>query len=339
MQKITNITLIKVIDSNKIECKDLLIDNISMNKLANSLQKLKDKGLKLYNEQTIENIFKPLTRYKIEYLKNDFNKSFQAIISDKIIDNIQSDHIPFMKNIKFENIKEYSAIAYSYLKNNKFEIEIYKITGSLYAKNKFGICSNNSDGSKRMQIHEMQNMLYMPTKHCICNINNCDSNKIVMKIFKANDFNDIFKANKIKRQLSKNTINRFSQEIDPLKITKSNTTVLFEKDNFGKVKKEIVDNILNIECINNSFSRFRGIKSNTINTIDIKRLENLVNVLKKHVNTFKDSKFEMKNIPEVDVEKNTIKINENQIAIFSAMLENKIVEKLLNGKIEVPYYS
>lgn len=50
-----------------------------------------------------------------------------------------------------------------------------------------------------------------------------------------------------------------------------------------------------------------------------------------------EANFELKNIPTLD-EKGNLIVNADSTPIFAALLENKIIQRLLNNDIEIPYY-
>lgn len=43
-------------------------------------------------------------------------------------------------------------------------------------------------------------------------------------------------------------------------------------------------------------------------------------------------------IPRIDTKEKQIYVDEKSIKIFAAMLNNEIIQKLLDGTIEIPYY-
>lgn len=46
----------------------------------------------------------------------------------------------------------------------------------------------------------------------------------------------------------------------------------------------------------------------------------------------------VQDIPRIDLENNKIYVDDKSVKIFAAMLNNEIIQKLLDEKIEIPYY-
>ena len=64
----------------------------------------------------------------------------------------------------------------------------------------------------------------------------------------------------------------------------------------------------------------------------------LQSALKKFVKNNADAGFEQKNIPVFDAKAKELKVSEDSIPTFAALLDNKVIQRLLNNQIEIPYY-
>lgn len=86
------------------------------------------------------------------------------------------------------------------------------------------------------------------------------------------------------------------------------------------------------------FARFKGTKSSTIQKIGIDKLEQALDRLKAYVESDATAKFSIINIPSIDKEKLEIFVTEDQVPILAALLENKVIERILDKSIRVPYF-
>lgn len=66
--------------------------------------------------------------------------------------------------------------------------------------------------------------------------------------------------------------------------------------------------------------------------------ENTIDRLKAYVESDATAKFSIINIPSIDKEKLEIFITEDQVPILAALLENKVIERILDKSIRVPYF-
>ena len=69
-----------------------------------------------------------------------------------------------------------------------------------------------------------------------------------------------------------------------------------------------------------------------------KFLLKILDTLKDFVKNNADAGFEQKNIPVFDADAKELKVSEDSIPTFAALLDNKVIRRLLNNQIEIPYY-
>ena len=117
----------------------------------------------------------------------------------------------------------------------------------------------------------------------------------------------------------------------PLTLTENDTSVSF--DDIDKVKKFVQNN----ESVAETFAKFKGNGNAMIQKQPLRKVKAVFERLRNYAKSRADASFSEKNIPTIDG--NEIKVTEYSVPIFSGLIENKIIERLLNGDIEIPYYS
>lgn len=157
-----------------------------------------------------------------------------------------------------------------------------------------------------------------------------------VNVYNALGFDNLFETFDTQKKYVENTLNKFSDSQSPTLLTIDKVKVQI-KENNEDVRKLIYSN----EKLTKTFSSFTGSSRNTIQKIGSSRVKDVLEKLNNYVQENADSKFESINIPQLIEEdgKAVLKVDVDSAPIFAALLENKIIQRLLNDKIQIPYYN
>lgn len=110
-------------------------------------------------------------------------------------------------------------------------------------------------------------------------------------------------------------------------------------DKQGNNKHNSMDDAINAKSVRRPLANYTDNVKRTIKRIDPNDLNRLIEELNKAVED-KNVKvnFNKNNIPKIDLKNKILDVTSDSIPIFSAMLENKVIEKLLSHEIFIPYY-
>lgn len=179
-------------------------------------------------------------------------------------------------------------------------------------------------------VSEIENGLDLPMSNFLCEISRTDG-KYSIKIYDVFSLDSELQLTSHINEYARKTLNRFSSQNDErLTLTKDNVNV--------DINISDVESIVTTDFkLSRSLSLYNGNGNRTINQIDKSQLCSAIERLREHVND-ENSPYCESDIPEFIDEENKIKVQGNQIKIFAALLDNKIVEKILDNKIELPFF-
>ena len=176
----------------------------------------------------------------------------------------------------------------------------------------------------------------MPVSDCLASIyKRKDSNEgkqYKAKIYQAVIFDKAFKTLETQHKYVDRTLEKFASTSDPIKLLKDDkVTVSFS--NLDKLKQVIYDD----DHLTKTFAAFHDNKNRIIKQIDLQKLKDVLDTLKDHIQNNADAGFELKNIPVLN-SSNKLEVTEDSVPTFAALLDNKVIQRLLSNKIEIPYF-
>lgn len=332
--------------------KKLYIENKELENLSRKIKTPSQNRLPLFDSLR-ENIFFTSTRFKIEELhENDylyFLKEFYSIVKDAddedswlgSLDELFGEHNTFQPNIiiykldeVYEDIKKECMYINSF-KNNMLMEDRTILFGLKKKKDK-------EIGVNEIGVLEERNVFVLPDKDFVCSIEN-EENITSLKVYKAMDLDKLFSVENLIDDYAEKKIRRFvSNDKDKkFKLTSNNAEVLFKDpdghDRTDKVVKEIITS-KDIH-LKKTYATFSGRSTKTVQKINLTRLSEVIESLKEYIyDPQTDSLFTEIELPRIDIKKSEIYVDEKSVKIFAAMLNNEIIQKLLDGTIEIPYY-
>lgn len=337
--KLLAIVLVDVHDISNTKKRKLNLTENSLDTFCKALERTKDEKLPDYDGDG--EIFTSSKRFKIHNLKE--NQLYSFLISEVNVDLSKIDCLEGIDKIG----KDFDpSLVYYYFKNRGTEgestsVRIAKLNKNWIAKEQFLIRwpfhLKKKTGSRddiSMNVDEIKDSIVLPLKNYLAEIfskkNDEDNMFYTLNVFKAIELDESYNLSNIISMFADSVIEKFENK--SFKLTKNAITVEFEND-ISEIKSEIKKDFR----IRNAISRFSGRSNRTINSIDKNSLEDAIDKLKKYSKNNSKSTFSENNIPSLNNGK--LLVSKEQIAIFTALLGNNVVERILNGTIEIEFFN
>lgn len=327
----------------------LPLGNDALSAIRNSLEEPSTWGMKKYSDVSVSlespkkySVVDSDTMYHTEMLKDLMKK-----IEDRDLGLLQTwneafseDTVNTKKIIAYYNNAEenevHSSSAYIYALNNKV---LVKNKIMLFKKRKF-----NATDAEELYIEPVEGRIDLPVdkKNCIVSfhkkIQETGETRETTKVnvYNALGFDELFETFDTQKKYVENTLNKFSDTQSPTRLTTDKVKVQIS-ENDEEVRRLIYSN----KKLTKTFASFTGSTRNTIQKIKSSKVKDVLEKLNSYVQENADSKFEIINIPKLieDDEEMVLQVDVNSAPIFAALLENKIIQRLLNDEIQIPYYN
>jgi hypothetical protein len=108
--------------------------------------------------------------------------------------------------------------------------------------------------------------------------------------------------------------------------------VSFENANLPNLKNIIYSD----DHLTKTFANYHDNGRRKIKQIGYDELQKVLDILRNYVKDNADARFGSKNIPTLKDGK--LEVTEDSIPTFAALLDNKVIQRLLNNNIEIPYF-
>lgn len=301
-------------------------------------------------------------KYYVDYKEKTYHMHILSYL-DKYLNSCVKD-ISSVGSIFQNNSLLFNSILYLFTDNKKGikRIYLFKLTKNIRLKDKTIVSIQFGNHQKRLNtklpttnapsliIDKIDNGITLPTDNCVsCFYIDSNSEKSKVEVYDAFTFDELFATSQTQKKYAKTTINNFQNKkwkIAQNIITVRNTTVAQnegiqvrfsnKKDNKNS---ESIDESINFKSIRKPLANYTDNVKRTIKRIDPNDLKRLIEELNNAVED-KNIKvnFNKNNIPKIDLENQILDVTTDSLPIFSAMLENKVIEKLLSHEIFIPYY-
>lgn len=211
------------------------------------------------------------------------------------------------------------------LKDKTFVIPIGKDGLNTGIKMKEGV-----QNEVALKVEEFKNGLELPLSGIICKIIKNQEIQYSINVHDSVGLDSVLGLHTHIKEHATKVLNRFNAT--------NGYKFLLTKDN---VQVEIVgiESIVEIleqnSELTKSLALYKGHKNKTINRISRKNLEDAINILREHEQD-EDCLYKAEDIPNFEQDK--LVVSGTQIKIFTALLGNRIVEKILNKQIDLPFY-
>lgn len=337
------ITKVLVINSKTRNKYIVDFSNKQLNELSKELNERQPSERMMVDYLDDKNIEALTTSRKYYISSSDVETNYQLKILSELISNL--DHVKELKNMKDlydENNLSYNIIGYlSEEENENKELFLYQIKKVNLVKEKSFFIFNKLVGTTPgtgVSVEQIKNGFDLPLDGCFASLyKRKDSNegkKYKAKIYQAYLFDKIFDTSETQHKYVDRNLKKFSDSDSPIKITKDEIGVSFSNADMKVLKNKIYSD----EHLTKAFANFQDNKHRKIKQISIQKLEKVLTTLKTYVKNNADAGFEKKNIPTFDPKKGELSVTEDSIPTFAALLDNKVIQRLLNNQIEIPYY-
>lgn len=348
---ISGIYLVDYKKNENAKIRKLYLDNDELSKFSRRIRMPSQKRLPDFDSIN-DSIFSTYPRFKIEELDTTnylfFLSKFYDFIEesddknpwlsslDELFDN-QNDFKPNMIIYKLMEIDEETKTECLYICSFKRSMLMADKT-LLFGKKK----KDRDLGVTEINVLEKSNIFILPEQGFVCSIEK-KGKKVGLKVYKAIELDKLFKIEALIDDYAEKKIRRFinDEENRKFKLTKEKADVYF-KDKSGNNKvNEVIEKVKSSRSIDlkKTYATFSGRSTKTIQKISLERLNGVIQELKLYAkNPQKEHYFTIDEIPRIDIKEKQIYVDEKSIKIFAAMLNNEIIQKLLDGTIEIPYY-
>lgn len=364
--KIKSAYVLNYESNGKINTLKLPFEEEQLDNLSNFVKNPSDNRIPDITDTNNENFNSP-KRYSVHFnwkyvddqnsTFNEENKDPQIVILENLFSKFNENNNLLQKSEDiFGKNKEflYSTVVYETEelshKANTQHLYLYLLKKSLAVSNRVGLFSLSkrigSTKAHALEAQEVTDGFYLPQKDCVCSFHkkivegNKKAENVVetVKVYDGLTFSELFCLEEMRKQYAENTIDRFNDTDNPLTLTRDKVKVKFMTDTNELDIEKVKNRICNDDKLVTTFARFKGTKSSTIQKIGIDKLEQALDRLKAYVESDATAKFSIINIPSIDKEKLEIFVTEDQVPILAALLENKVIERILDKSIRVPYF-
>lgn len=332
-----NIVNVLVINSNKKY--KLGFNDDQLDELSKMLVRPSERGMVNYMDKDTIEALDTSNKY---YISGDDNaKAYQLDILKSLLIGIENTPILKSTNDVFDDGGlKYTLVGYlSKEDNGNQELFLYRLKETNLVKDSgFWIFKkkNAAFKSNSVKIEQVDTGFNLPVSDCLASIyKRKDSNEgkqYKAKIYQAVIFDKVFKTLETQHKYVDRTLEKFASTSDPIKLLKDDkVTVSFS--NLDKLKQVIYDD----DHLTKTFAAFHDNKNRIIKQIDLQKLKDVLDTLKDHIQNNADAGFEIKNIPVLN-SSNKLEVTEDSVPTFAALLDNKVIQRLLSNKIEIPYF-
>lgn len=267
-----------------------------------------------------------------ETLTNIFGLITNAELLQRIRDAYANEKLDYqMVGYLFqdkENLKDKALYVYSFNDGNA----VKDVKSFLVINKKYG--STNANAAEVIYGGDTFS-LPLNKKQCLVSFHSKeDEGRVIYKVnvYQAYEFDNQFGNNEIQKKYIENTLNNFSNN-NGYKIASEEVKVNFSNGISQEIRNEVYKN----EKIKRTFVNFHNNGRRTIQRISVNQLQDVLERLKNYIENNADVPYKVKNIPKL-TDDNELIVDEDSIKVFAALLDNKIVEKLLDHKINIPYF-
>lgn len=334
-----NIVNVLVINSNKKY--KLCFNDDQLDEVSKMLVRPSERGMVNYMDKDTIEALDTSNKY---YISGDDNtKAYQLDILKSLLIGIENTPILKSTNDVFDDGGlKYTLVGYlSKEDNGNQELFLYRLKETNLVKDSgFWIFKKKNAASKSnsVKIEQVDTGFNLPVSDCLASIyKRKDSNEgkqYKAKIYQAFIFDKIFQTVETQHKYVDRTLEKFASTSDPIKLLKDDkVTVSFEKSNLDRLKQVIYSD----DHLTKTFATFHDNKKRIIKQIDLQKLKDVLDTLKDYIQNNADAGFELKNIPVLN-SSNKLEVTEDSVPTFAALLDNKVIQRLLSNKIEIPYF-
>lgn len=337
-----NVILINTENTTNDDMKMIGVDDDFLDELWQKLSFPSDMRMR---ELTDDEIIGNPKKYIVNYREKSEDKTipYQIEFFEKYFSLERDIEAPLLKKIvdaydENDELK-YNVIAYVKREDSKqLEVSIFELKDDTKLKNRIFAFYNTK--AKQVKITKNNKILNIPfdKNKCLASFyvrkEDDGTYTYTVKVFNAIMFDSIFKVKYMQEKYAKNVIAKFN---DKYTLTQDECKVKFigESDNTEETLKEIEEIAIKNDAIRNFFANYTDNPKRKIKSITIERLKEVLDELCDFAINRADSQFKKDDIPEIN-ESNEIIVSQRTLPIFTALLNNSVIERLLDKNIIIP---
>ena len=339
MEGIKCMNLVKVLVINDQKKYQLYFNNSQLQDLAKIIKEPSEYGMVDYLDNDIVESLNTSNKYYIS--GDDKTKNYQLDILKPLLLNI--DKPPMLDSASSIYDKDgnlsYTLVGYLFKEDNgNQELFLYQLKKSNLVKDKgFLALFKKKSGdlhNNKLTVEQIEDGFNLPITDCLASIyKRKDSNEgkqYKVKIYQAYIFDKVFKTSDTQHEYVERNLQKFESTV---KIAKDDdVSISFKNANLSNLKNVIYSD----DHLTRTFANYHDNGRRKIKQIGYDELQKVLDILKDYVKNNADARFESKNIPTL--KDGILEVTEDSIPTFAALLDNKVIQRLLNNDIEIPYF-
>ncbi|WP_407124473.1 hypothetical protein [Weissella paramesenteroides] len=335
-------------DKNNFNIKKINLNDDDLGKLENFIGTINVDRIKELDRESLNTS----NKYKIS---DDAEDSYQRKVMKSLMEMLNYDtNIPILQSFSelFDsNNLLYTSIVYFYKasegdvsKEDNLEhtrLYVYQLKKSGILKNKLNmfkrVKTDPIENNDMMSIISIDEGFSLPFEEhdsvaTFTEKQLSETEKIItINVLNASKFDEIFDTRETQAAYASHVLEKFLNG----NLTLSSNNLRIELGN--KVNKEdILSEVTADDQLLKAFSSFKGTQRSTIQQTSKEEISDVFNYLRERIKVDADLLFSNEDIPTINNDK--IILTKRSVKIFTALLENKIIEKLLNKNIVIPYF-
>lgn len=270
-------------------------------------------------------------------------KYYQLDILKEILANAKNAHTLNKIDEVFDEEGKLTCNVVAYISkkdNGDKELFIYELSPVNLVKDKgFWIFKKKVGTSNKIEakVEQIENGFSLPTNKLIASLYKRKDPKQGKQykaiIYQAYDFDEVFNTKQTQYEYVDRILAKFSDSKNSIKLTSDKIGVIWKEDKLDKIRNVIFED----DYLTKIFACFHDSKRRIIKKIGKDKLKSVLETLRDYVGNNSDANFGLENIPTL-TKKNSLEITEESVPTFAALLDNKVIERLLNNEIVIPFY-
>lgn len=281
------------------------------------------------------------------YQRNVMNNLMQKLKSDNNIATLQSFSELFDGNRLLYNSIAYLFKSVDGTTNNQSNglehtrLYVYQLKRNGILKNELNLFKKPKtdpiDGNDLMSIISIEQGFSLPVENSdsISTFTekqlSSDEKIVTVNVLNATKFDEIFDTRDTQKAYAERVLKKFLTGVSTLSSDKLEVQL-----DSGVTEENILSEVATDDQLLKAFSSFKGTTRSTIQNTSKKEISDMFDYLRGRIKVDADLLFTKDDIPTIDDGK--IILTVKSVKIFTALLENKIIEKLLSKSIVIPYF-
>ncbi|MGN9011041.1 hypothetical protein [Lactobacillus amylovorus] len=333
------VTRVLIINSNTKQKFIVDFSNDQLDELAKEIIIPSERGMVDYTaSDTIESLLTP-NKY---YISGDENSNYYQIdILEELMKGLdKTKELQSMNDLYNDNELLYNVVGYLVEEDNGNKgLFLYQLKKTNLVKDKgFWIFKKKagSGNGAEVKVEQITDGFNLPVDDCLASLykrkDEAEGKVYKARIYQAYLFDKVFGTSETQHKYVDRTLKKFGNSESQITIARNEIKV-----SFTDIKK-LETKIYSDSHLTKTFANYHDTSRRKIKQISSDKLKEVLDTLKDFVKNNADAGFEQKNIPVFDDDAKELKVSEDSIPTFAALLDNKVIQRLLNNQIEIPYY-